>query len=307
LLDLSHLNEDMAGEGGFIQLSEDGEGFVNGQGEEVRFWAVGGGDAASRQAFRPMNDAQLAQYAKYLAKKGVNMIRYHGQICSVTNDINAANPEAVEDIWRLVAAMKAEGIYTTISPFWAGSVENMPAAWGLGDYQGDVQPWGLMYFDAKFKEAYKKWVEYLYTETNPYTGLALKDDPAVALIQIKNEDGVFFWTIQDVRPSLKAEMERQFYEWLIDKYQTIEAAYTAWAGETLSEDQPAQQRMGLYIIWEATQERTGAKMSASTTKLPSMPKYSVTFIRKCTTTTIAWVAHNSSMPTTGNGQFSQTL
>lgn len=30
----------------------------------------------------------------------------------------------------------------------------------------------------------------------------MKDDPAVAIIQINNEDGLFFWTIQGLRPSL---------------------------------------------------------------------------------------------------------
>jgi hypothetical protein len=129
----------------------------------------------------------------------------------------------------------------------------------LGDYHGEVKPWGLMYFNNRFKEAYKTWVEYLYTETNPYTGLPLKDDPAVAIIQIKNEDGVFFWTIQDVKPSLLTEMESQFYSWNIDKYGTIQNAYAAWDNVTLNEDNPVQGRMGLYIIWEATQEQTGGK------------------------------------------------
>jgi hypothetical protein len=259
LLDLSYLNENVAGENGFIALSDDGESFVNGNGDEIRFWAIGGGDVASRNAFRALNNEQLAYYAKFLAKKGVNMIRYHGGIHSVTNDLNQVNTEAVEDIWRLVAAMKKEGIYTTISPFWAGHMGNMPAAWDLGDYKGEVKPWGLMYFESKFKEAYKTWVEYLYNETNPHTGMALKDDPAVGIIQIKNEDGVFFWTIQDVKPSLKAVMESQYYSWLINKYGTISAAYASWENDILEEDDVANGRMGLYIIWHATQPQSGGR------------------------------------------------
>lgn len=259
LLDLSYLNEEEAGENGFITLSDDGESFVNGNRDEVRFWAIGGGDVASRNAFRALNDEQLAYYAKFLAKKGVNMIRYHGGIHSVTNDLNQVNTEAVEDIWRLVAAMKKEGIYTTISPFWAGHVGVMQAAWNLGDYIGEIKPWGLMYFEDRFKEAYKQWIEYLYTETNPYTGIPLKDDPAVGIIQIKNEDGVFFWTIQDVKPSLKSIMEAKFYNWLIDKYGNINVAYTAWQNDTMDEDDPANGRMGLYIIWYATQPQTGGR------------------------------------------------
>jgi hypothetical protein len=260
LLDLSYLNENEAGENGFIQQSIDGEGFVNESGEEVRFWAVGGGGLASRDTFRPLSDAQLAYYAKFLAKKGVNMIRYHGEIHSVTNYLDSVNKEEVQDIWRMVGAMKKEGIYSTISPFWAGHIDNMPIGWDLGDYHGqDVKPWALMYFEPKFKNAYKLWVEYLFTETNPYTGLALKDDPSVALIQIKNEDGLFWWSIQNVKPSLMAIMESQFYDWLINKYGTINDAYAAWDNVSIAADDPAVGKMGLYIIWEATQDQTGGK------------------------------------------------
>jgi hypothetical protein len=268
LLDLRYLNEEQAGDRGFIKQSINGEGFTYGDGEEIRFWAVGGGDLASRNAFRSLDDDKLDYFAKFLAKKGVNMIRYHGQIFSKTNYLDSVDKEEVTDIWRTVAAMKKEGIYSTISPFWAGHIETIPAAWDLGDYHGeDATPWALMYFEPKFKNAYKQWVEYLFTETNPYTGLALKDDPAVAIIQIKNEDGVFFWTIQGVKPSLLALMESQYYDWLINKYGTINDAYTAWSNETIDEDDPGQGKMGLYIIWHATQEQTGGMQSRLTDQM----------------------------------------
>ena len=258
-LDLRFMNEQQAGENGFIRLSTDGNGFVTGAGEAIRFWAVNGGSNASTNAFRSLDDNALAQFARFLAKKGVNMIRYHGQVFSVSADINEPNRQEIDDIWRVVAAMKKEGIYTTISPYWAGHVETIPASWGLGDYVGEVKPWALMYFEPKLRAAYKNWVQELYTMVNPYTGIALKDDAAVALIQIKNEDGVFFWTIQDVLPSLLTLMEEGFHQWLVAQYGTIAEAYNAWDQVVLDEDDPANSRMGLYIIWEATQDQTGGK------------------------------------------------
>ncbi|MCC5932362.1 MAG: T9SS type A sorting domain-containing protein [Cyclobacteriaceae bacterium] len=255
LLDLSFLNEAEAGSSGFITLSADGETLVDGNGQEIRVWAIGGGDDT-----RNYSPQQLQSFAKFLAKRGVNMIRTHARIHSTTNDINQVNTDEVNAIWRLVAAMKAEGIYTTISPFWAGHMGNIPAAWELGDYVGNLRPWALMYFNEKFKNAYKTWVEFLFTEINPHTGLALKDDPAVGLIQMKNEDGVFFWTIQSVRPSLLSEIRSQYYEWLIQKYNTIEQTYTAWQNlAPIDGDDPDNGKMGVYIIWEATQEQTGGK------------------------------------------------
>jgi hypothetical protein len=73
MLDLRHLNETYAGENGLIGLSEDGNGFRNEEGHPVRFWAVNGGSVA-----RKLSDEDLAYYARFLAKMGVNMIRYHG-------------------------------------------------------------------------------------------------------------------------------------------------------------------------------------------------------------------------------------
>jgi len=254
-LDLSSLNEEIAGENGFVQLTADGESFKTENGGEIKFWATGGGNIV-----RDLSDEEAQYFAKFLAKRGVNMIRFHGEIHSVTNDINQANREEVDAIWQMVAVMKEEGIYSTISPYWPNFIDQIPAAWDVGDYSGtDIKPWALLFFNDRFQEAYKNWLTYLYTETNPYTGIALKDDPAVGLIQMQNEDGVFFWTIQNVQPSLLATMESQYHDWLVAKYGTIDGAYTAWDGLTLETDQPEANRMGLYIIWEATQSQSGEK------------------------------------------------
>ena len=255
-LDLRFLNEDVAGENGFVQLSADGEGFVTENGEPIRFWAIGGGDGT-----RNMSVEEIRTFGKFLAKRGVNMMRFHGEIHSVSNDINQANTEEVDAIWKFVAAMKEEGIYSTISPFWPNFIDEIPEEWGLGDYSGtNKKPWALLYFNDTFQEAFKNWLTYLYTETNPYTGIPLKDDPAVGLIQMLNEDGVFFWTIQGVEPSLLDEMERQFHDWLVNKYGDIASAYAAWDNlPPLETDAPANGEMGIYIIYEATIVQAGGK------------------------------------------------
>ena len=252
MLDLSYLNEDIAGENGFIRLSPDGSYFVNNQGE-IRFWAINGGELV-RGHDPNLSDADLETYAKFLAKMGVNMIRFHGQIFSTTQDINQPNTQEADYIWRLVAAMKEQGIYTTISPFWPAHLDNIPQNWGLGDYWGDKDPWGLIYFDQTFRNAYKNWVEYLYTEVNPHTGIPLKDDPAVAIIQILNEDGVFFWTIGGVEPSLMTEMQQQFFYWSVSEYGTIEDALNTWENTSLPSDNINQGLLEIINIWFATDD-----------------------------------------------------
>ncbi len=255
LLDLSFLNEEEAGQSGFIGLSQDGESFVNGNGEPIRFWASGGAGLSE-----DLPSIELSYYARFLAKRGVNIVRYHAEISpdeQTESDFNNPNMEEIDYIWRAVAAFKKEGIYLVISPHWPYSIENPPAEWGFGEYIGNAspaKPWGALYVSDTYQEAMKSWVSVLYGETNPYTGIALKDDPSVAIIQMLNEDGIFFWTINSLAdwPDQMALMENLFYNFLIDKYGTIDAAYTAWNDDTNSADDPSNQRMAIENIWAAT-------------------------------------------------------
>lgn len=257
LLDLRYLNEKTAGENGYIQLTPDSNSFQTENGMPIRFWSINGGDGT-----KDMSDADLAKFARFLAKMGVNMIRYHGSINPTGANINEVDKADVNGIWRMVAAMKKEGIYSTISPFWAhnGHMGN-PAlsGWGIPGYTSNEDLWGVMYFSDTLKTAYKKWVKYLYTEKNPFTGIALKDDPAVALIQIKNEDGVFWWTVSSMKEGFMYIVRQKFYQWAISKYGTATAIKTAWLNASDSKDNWTSGQLGLYNIWDATQSQSGGK------------------------------------------------
>lgn len=257
MLDLSYLNEDVAGENGFIRLSKDGNSFVNGKGEPVRFWSINGGDLAKN-----FSDEEMEEFARFLAKMGVNMIRFHGSInpAGKGTEITDVDKEDVDAVWKMVGYMKEEGIYSTISPFWAHNGHMggwVPEEWGIEGYSGNDDLWGVMFFNDRLKEAYKTWVEYLYTETNPYTGMALKDDPAVGMIQVKNEDGLFFWTIQGVKEPLKKTIRKDYYAWLVKKYGSIEEAQDHWRDADLDGDNPQAGEMDIFDIWMAVQDQMG--------------------------------------------------
>jgi len=257
LLDLGYLNEKVAGENGFIQLSADGNSFQTENGKPMRFWSINGGDGT-----KDMSDADLAKFARFLAKMGVNMIRYHGSINPTGANINDVDKADITGIWRMVAAMKKEGIYSTISPFWAHNGHmGKPQLkdWGIPGYTTNEDLWGVMYFSDTLKNAYKNWVKYLYTETNPFTGIALKDDPAVALIQIKNEDGLFWWTVSSMKEGFMYIVRQKYYQWAVAKYGSAAAAKTAWSNVTDAKDNWTTGELGLYNIWDATQPQSGGK------------------------------------------------
>ncbi len=257
LLDLRYLNETVAGENGFIRLSPDGNSFQTENGKPIRFWSINGGEGTTS-----MSGADLAKFARFLAKMGVNMIRYHGSINPTGANINDVDRDDVNGIWRMVAAMKKEGIYSTISPFWPhyGHMgEPKVSGWGIPGYTGNDDLWGVIYFSDTLKNAYKTWVKYLYTEKNPYTGVALKDDPAVGVIAVMNEDGLFWWTVSMMKEGFMPIVRQKFYKWAVAKYGSPTAVKVAWSYAADSKDNWAAGELGLYHIWDATQPQSGGK------------------------------------------------
>jgi len=247
LLDLRYLNEREAGEHGFIKLSADGADFVRGDGEPIRFWAV-------NTAIWSAEDPQLmADHARFLAKRGVNMVRWHGNITPKKDGARMTDfdAEAREQLWRGVAAFKKEGIYVTASPYWANSCTPQPR-WPV-PRRGGKDMHALLFFDPDLQNAYKSWLRAIYEPVNPYTGVALKDEPAIAVIQIQNEDSLLFWTINNLKGEDLDVASRKFGEWLAKKYGSLAAAQQAWQGARVQGDDPGRGLMRFYDIWEMTQ------------------------------------------------------
>lgn len=70
---------------------------------------------------------------------------------------------------------------------------------------------------------------------NPYTGLALIDDPAVITVQINNEDSAIKGTMEtDQREEMQPyrdEVQNRFNSFLLMKYGTRERLKEAWTFE----------------------------------------------------------------------------
>jgi hypothetical protein len=254
LLDLRHLNEKEAGSKGFVRLSEDGSGFVLGDGTPVRFWAVG-------DTVYTRSDAELAYHARFLAKRGVNMVRMHGSFApkGKAPRITDVDQAEIERAWRLVAAMKKEGIYTTISPYWAaGGNANTSAGWGIEGYGDKEGLWGVLFFNEELQKGYKAWMKALLTQTNPHTGVPLAKEPALAIIQIQNEDSLFFWTLQGMKAPQLEVLGKKFGRWLEKKYGSLDAAAEAWEKLRVDGDDFGKGKVGLMQTWHMTRPQEGA-------------------------------------------------
>ena len=250
MLDLRSLNEKFAGEHGFVARSKDGNDFVFGDGTLARFWAVNDG------AF----DKDLPRHARFMAKRGINMVRFHCNITPTNNDLLGIDWADRDHLWKGVATMKREGIYVTYSPYWAGPARVKPSM-GVLD-TGGAGNWGLLFFDGKLQAAYKSWLKQVLAETNSYTGIPLAKDPALAIIELQNEDSLLFWTCQAIKGTARKELRRQFGSFLVEKYGSLANATEKWEHAAPSADQDtsddfSQGEAALYMTWELTQHRGG--------------------------------------------------
>jgi hypothetical protein len=251
LLDLRSLNEKVAGESGFVQRTPAGD-FALGNGQPVRFWAV-------NTSGPPGGEENLKKHARFLAKRGVNMVRWHGSLApkgdkSKITDVDAAE---IDKVQRYVAAMKAEGIYTTFSPYWAVAVHANPN-WGLkGHPSGGMT--GMLFWDEDLQAAYKGWLREFFTRKNPY-GLPLAQEPALAIFQIQNEDSLLFWTLESVKGEERRRLGAKFGAWAAKKHGSIDRAKEAWGGTHADGDDFAAGVAGLMHMWEYNSDQKGGRL-----------------------------------------------
>ncbi len=187
------------------------------------------------------------------------MVRLHAQIGAEGDapELTAVNQEQIDGIWRAVAAFKKEGIYVTISPYWA--MDRPAGRWGIEGYERHGNLWGLLFFNETLQKGYEAWVRELYTRINPYTGIPLAHDPAVAIIQIQNGDGMFFWKMDGMAPEQKQALGRMFAAWLKTKYGSLAAASDAWGGVEAPGDDFAGGDVGILSVNEWTRPQRGGR------------------------------------------------
>ncbi len=260
VLDLRGLNEQVAGQSGFVHLSEDGNDMLLGNGEPARFWAVSCGVLGD----------DLPETARWLAGLGVNLVRICSSRAASTtlnpkeprSDPMQPDPQAIDKAHQMVAELKKHGIYAMITPYWVAKGSDV-TEWGIEGYTGKSGGtnglWGLLFFNEKLQAAYKEWMKQLLTSENPYTGIPLAKDPAVGMILLQNEDSLLFWTVSKMKAPQQWLLGKKFASWAADRYGSLEAAYEAWGGAKVKGDEPESGVLAFYHIYEATQPQKGGK------------------------------------------------
>ena len=190
--DVSFLLDPPAGKDGFIRV-QNGR-LVKGNGQRIRFWGVHLTDwSRGSVMLPPKEDAPL--YASALARHGVNMVRLHfldlfsprGIIDNTRNDSRAFDPVQLDRLDFMVSELKKRGIYVDLNL-------NVGRSYKEGDGVPDAEKirWGkgLVLYNPRLIELQKEYAKAILTHRNPYTGLEYRNDPAVAIVEILNENGI---------------------------------------------------------------------------------------------------------------------
>ena len=170
-------------------------------------------------------------YARQLAIRGYNLARLHFVDASLMmgrdRDFDF-DPETLDRIHYLMAALKKEGIYWMIDGLtsWSGGYGGIEHRW-------DPTP-GLkleMHYDEQAFSHWRRLVTSLLAGVNPYTGVAPIRDEALALLILVNEGGMEFETVvheSNGEPHYPEGLRKPFNEWLQRRYSSDAELQQAW-------------------------------------------------------------------------------
>ena len=233
---VAHLLDAPAGKHGFVRV--EGGNFVTDAGP-IRF----NGTNITGPANFPEHDV-ADRLAARLARLGINCVRLHfmdtwyknfmderkqGILADDAETQRKLSPEQLDKLDYLIAALKKHGIYVNM---------NLHVGRTLDERDGlpGGSPWAnktVGQFMPRMVELQKEYARDLLTHVNRYTGNAYTDEPAVAMIEISNEDqGLVKFGRAGRIPSLgkpfREELARQWNAWLHAKYPSEEAIRSAW-------------------------------------------------------------------------------
>ena len=225
-----------AGKFGHIRGGDDGHLYAGK--DRIRFFGV---DLAFSANFPRQEDAR--KVAGRMAKFGINIVRFHimdmrrfpdGILARGSADSRELDPEALDRLDFFTDQLRRNGIYVNLCllnyrPFNAADglppeIEQLGAP-----YQGRHV---IGFYDARVLELQKEYARKLLSHRSVCTGLTYAEDPAVAFVEINNENGLIHaWlgdTVDQLPEAFQRELKRQWNQWLRQRYDSTARLWQAW-------------------------------------------------------------------------------
>jgi Carbohydrate binding domain len=226
LTNLSDWNDKPAGRAGFVSV-RDGHLWVG----DKRLRLIGV-NIVFGSCFPSHDDAEGV--AARLARIGVNIVRFHHMDSApaprglLQKDLRTIDPAQLEKLDYFIAALKRQGIYSDLN-LHVGRMYPGFASWG----ERAPKYWkGVDNFFAPMIAQQKDYARDLLDHVNAYTGKRYAEEPAVAFIEINNENGLLReWrsgSLDEISEPYRAALQALWTHWLRQRYAGDAALAKAW-------------------------------------------------------------------------------
>jgi len=184
---------------------------------------------------------QSEKIAARMAKFGINCVRFHhmdwnaypgGLMLEGAADTRNLDSRSLDRLDYLISQLKAHGIYTNLNLLVSRQFkanDGLPAEIESMDWKTRHV---VGFFDDAALELQKEYARKLLTHVNSYTGKAYTAEPAVAMVEINNENGLIHAWLGgeiDAMPDVfRAGLRQQWNAWLAVRYESTEALASAW-------------------------------------------------------------------------------
>ncbi len=226
----------------FITINADGHFESNG--ETIRFW---GANMIYGACFPEKTKAPFI--AARLRKMGFNLVRFHlfdsqwvdeeeTIFYTNSNTTQVLNFFALDRLHYFIAQLKEQGIYTNLNLHVARNFKEGDGVLHADSIQQNAK--AVSIFDSHLVELQKQFALQLLTPINSYTGLSLAEDPALAMIEITDENTLYgFWKSDMLRHQSEGglliqrhvdSLDQKWNEFLQNKYADQAALEAAWNG-----------------------------------------------------------------------------
>ncbi len=258
--DLSFLHDAPAGKDGFIRVQ--GGHLVRPNGQRIRFWGVHLTDWSRGSVELPPKE-DIPIWASTLARFGINIVRLHfldlaaprGIIDATKNDSRSFDPQQLDRLDFFVSELKKRGIYLDLNLNVGRSYKAGDGVAGFDEIQWGK---GLTLFDTRLIELEKEYARQLLTHVNPYTKTEYRNEPAIALVEIVNENALYLGFSSRV-PFYEEELTKLYNDWL-RKNLTPEQLQKVRAEAGVTGDSPVPRLKGNEAN-NAPKERYNAEMN----------------------------------------------
>jgi hypothetical protein len=229
LHNFSDLLDAPAGKHGFLKSK--GEHFVWQDGTRARFWGI---NVANTSLQEP--EADIAAMIQNFRSAGFNLVRLHhfdergGIIDLDAPDSRRLVAERLKKLDYWIYKAKQAGLYVYLDlldyrRFKEGDGVQNAEAIGRA-----ARPYAV--FDPRLIELQKEYARQLLTDhVNSYTGLSYADDPAIVMLEVYDESGLFMkrgvW--RQMPEPYAANFKKLWNDWLRERYKNTDGLLRAWS------------------------------------------------------------------------------